>query len=91
MFSFRNNDDISPFKAPLKNPNDPKAINCDPNNGPTFGSGPDLKIASNANQVPKSMAKIDQGYQPPKSYDFDSLLAGNLYFIPQEVEVLYLE
>ena len=87
MFSFLNHDDIQPFKAPLKRPNDPQAINCDPKNGPTFGSGPDLKIASNANQGAHSMARIGQGYQPPTGYGSDFVI----YFIPEEVEVLYLE
>ena len=96
MFSFRNHDDIEPFKAPLRDPNNPQAINCDPDNCPTFGSGPDLKITSNANQIAHSMARIGQIYQPPPGYDLglaktESLLAGGLYFIPVEVEVLYLQ
>ncbi len=90
LFSLRNNDDLPPFKAPLKNDqNALYAIYRTSGYGPTFGAGHDLRISSS------SYADFGHTYQSPSGYIYggsktQSLLAGSKKFIPAEVEVLYL-
>jgi hypothetical protein len=93
LFSLRNNDDLAPFKLPLKDGNS-VAISRDSTYGPTFGLD-DLHIANNAGSNSFSLANIDDSYQAPPGYTVGkpntrSLLAGSYYFTPSEVEVLYL-
>ena len=90
LFSLRNNDDLPPFKAPLKNDqNALYAIYRTSGYGPTFGAGHDLRISSN------SFTNFGHSYQLPSGYVYGgskthSLLGGSYYFKPAEVEVLYL-
>ena len=93
MFSLRNNDDLPPFKAPLKDENDGMAIYRQNGIGPTFGGGHDFYIADHA--VSNSYTNFGDTYQPPSGYTFGqtntaSLLAGSYFFIPSEIEVLYI-
>ena len=92
LFSLRNNDDLGPFKAPLKNESDTNAILRYGSFGPCFDQ---LWIVDNAGLTSYSSADFGNRYQVPPGYTNDepntnSLLAGSLFFTPSEVEVLYL-
>ena len=92
LYSLRNNDDLGPFKAPLKNENDAYAILRRNSNGPCFY---DMWIKDNAGLTNDSYEDLGGSYQPPPGYTFrepntTSLLAGSKFFTPSEVEVLYL-
>ena len=93
LFSLRNNDDLGPFKTPLKNENTRQAIYRYNSWGPRFGD--DLHIHSNGGLNTYSWAYPGRTFQPPPGYttgehNTNSLLAGSLHFTPSEVEVLYL-
>ena len=93
LFSLRNNDDLSPFKAPLKDENDVTAIYRSVAYGPNFGF--DLEIVNNAGLNGYSKTDFGDTFQLPPGYIYDtpktqSLLAGSYKFTPAEVEVLYL-
>ena len=95
IFSLRNNDDLPPFKASLKNENDGFAIVRSHGYGPIFGSGYDLIIHNNAGSNTQSYANLGDTYKLPSGYTYrgtntQALLAGSRYFTPSEVEVLYL-
>ena len=96
IFSLRNNDNLEPFKAPLKNPDDKQAIRIEKLKGPIFGRGHDLEIGNDAGSSnTASFANFGSSYQSPRGYNFNqnntpSLLAGSFRFRPSEVEVLYL-
>ena len=95
LFSLRNNDDIYPFKAPLKDESYDGAIYGGDSYGPCFGYNNELCIKDNAGSTTRSQASFGSDYQPPtgyNKYDTDtlSLLAGSERFKPSEVEVLYL-
>jgi hypothetical protein len=92
LFSLRNNDDLAPFKLPLKEGNGDAAINRDSGEGPSFGLE-DLVIANNAGSNGFSIAYIGESYPPGYTFgqsNTRSLLAGSYYFSPSEVEVLYI-
>ena len=94
LFSLRSNDDLGPFKAPLKNKNDTYAIYRYNSLGPRFGY--EFHISSNAGQFrSSSWAHIGERYQAPPGYthgkpNTDSLLLEGKRFTPSEIEVLYL-
>ena len=95
MFSLRNNDNLEPFKAPLRDQDDMHAIRRETGNGPIFGGGHDLNIANNAGSNYYSFANLGSSYQSPPGYNFSedntkSMLAGSYNFQPSEIEVLYL-
>jgi hypothetical protein len=95
IFSLRNNDNHSPFKAPLKDENDGMAIYRQNDIGPTFGWNYDLKIADRAGSNTNSYTNFGHTYQPPSGYtsgqtNTQSLLGGSYHFSPSEIEVLYL-
>jgi hypothetical protein len=101
LFSLRNNDDLTPFKAALKNENDERAIYRNSDYAPTFGDGAglqlghDLYIAGNAGSNTPSGKEFGNNYQLPYGYtagqiNTRSLLAGSYYFNPSEIEILYL-
>ena len=87
LFSLRNNDDVPSFMAPLKSEDDKYAIQRYPKYGPIFGGGMDLCI-----KIPgKSSSSFDYSYQAPNTTtNKEYLLAGSEYFVPEEIEVLYL-
>ena len=90
MFSLRNNDDLPPFKAPLKDENSGNAIYRDNRFGPIFGGGNDLYIADHAVSNQVSYTYFGHTYQPPSGpTNTESLLVGRNPFIPSEIEVLY--
>ena len=91
LFSLRNNDDLGPFKAPLKNENNKWAIYRYNSHGPCSY---DLCIKDNAGSTNDSYADLGNNYQAPPGYthgqpNTTSLLAGSKHFTPSEVEVLY--
>jgi hypothetical protein len=96
MFSLRNNDNLEPFYAPLRDQKDLGAIRIESKKGPIFGGGHDLEIRNDAvSSNAASFANFGASYQSPPGYTFDqkkakSLLAGSFHFRPSEVEVLYL-
>ena len=95
LFSLRNNDDLGPFKAPLKYENDWWAIYRYNSYGPCFGLDYDLRIKNNAGSTTDSSTDLGFTYQAPPGYthgkpNTKSLLAGSYYFTPSEVEVFYL-
>ena len=95
IFSLRNNDDLAPFKAPLRDENDVKAIYRYSGYGPTFGGGLDLYIANNAGSNTWSYTRFGYSYQPPPGYNpgesnTRSLLPGSFRFTPLQIETLYL-
>ena len=92
LFYLRNNDDLGPFNALLKNENDWLAICRDNSYVPCFF---DLCITDNAGLTSDSWTDLDRKYQAPSGYtawepNTTSLLAGSEYFTPSEIEVLYL-
>ena len=95
LFSLRNNDDLAPFKAPLRDENGWAAIYRSSGYGPTFGVGHDLYIADNARSNTDSYTYFGYYYQSPPGYNLgeskrSSLLPGSKYFTPSQIEVLYL-
>ena len=95
LFSLRNNDNLAPFKAPLKNNAHRNDIYRKGGYGPTFGSGHDLHIANDARSNANSYANIGHTYEAPSGYthcqaNTRSLLAGSYHFTPSKVEILYL-
>ena len=95
MFSLRHDDDLAPFKAPLKDENDMRAISRNSEYGPTFGKGIDLRIHDNAGSNTLCFSRFGYSYQPAPGYTdgetiTGTLLAGSYNFSPSEIEVLYL-
>ena len=90
LFSLRNDDNLQPFKLPLKDKNNVQAILPRRDYGPTFGISTtfQLLISDNA-RYENSFALIGDVYQPPDAYR-QTLLAGSEVFKPSEVEVLYI-
>ena len=95
LFSLRNNDDLAPFKAPLRDENDVTAIYRSGRAGPIFGEGYDLYIYDNAGSNAYSYTNFGRSYQLPPGYTHGEtntslLLAGSEYFSPSQTEILYL-
>ena len=96
IFSLRNNDNLEPFYAPLRDQKDTGAIRIESMKGPIFGRGHDLEIGNDAvSSNTASVANFGDSYQSPPGYTFgqsntQSLLAGSFRFRSSEVEVLYL-
>ncbi|XP_028405398.1 uncharacterized protein LOC114527885 isoform X2 [Dendronephthya gigantea] len=93
VFSFRNKDNLSPFKANVYQ-NNGNAIYTNIGYGPTFGGGHDFYIATNAKSSTSSYSNFGHTYLPPSGYSYASgntraLLAGSYRFRPSEVEVYY--
>jgi hypothetical protein len=62
-FSVRNNDNLEPFKAPLRYQNDERAIRIESVKGPIFGAGHDLEIGDDAGSNTNSLADFGSSYQ----------------------------
>ena len=91
IFSLRNKEDLSPFKAPLKDQNTPYAIYTYRTYGPVFGEGHDLFISNNAALNTYSKTNFNHSYQAPSGVsDTSTILAGTKYFQPSEIEVFYI-
>jgi hypothetical protein len=91
IFSVRNKENLSPFKAPLKDQNTPFAIYTYHSYGPVFGEGHDLFISNNAASNTRSYTNFNHNYQAPSGVsDTSTILAGTNYFQPSEIEVFYI-
>jgi hypothetical protein len=92
IFSLRNKENLSPFKAPLKDQNTKYAIFAKNSYGPTFGGGPDLYISNAAASNTNSATNFNNYYQAPSGQvsDTSTILAGTKYFQPSEIEVFYM-
>lgn len=95
LFSFRNNENIPPFKSSLKDDQTPHAIYRHSTHGPVFGGGHDVHIGDKAAYRSNSYINFGHTYRLPSGYtdhhhNKASLLAGSKYFTPSEVEVFYL-
>ena len=93
LFSLKNKDNLPPFKAPVYQ-NHQYAIYSTPGYGPSFGGGNDLHISNNSHVNQQSYTNFGGTYQAPAGYvsntpQTESLLAGSLYFTPNEVEIFY--
>ena len=85
---------MQPFKRPIINRQNGKAIYCTPSYGATFGLGHDLYIYNNANPNQSSYSNPGRTYQTPAGYQYNtsqtqSLFAGSGNFTPTEIEVFY--
>ena len=92
LFSLRSKDNLGPFKCPIYDQRQDKAVWCYSLCGAIFGGGPDLHISSNANTNLLSFTNLGNTYRPPDGYEPDTpqtraLLAGSYKFTPTEVEV----
>ena len=92
LFSLRNKDNLRPFKCPIYDKRNDKAILGYHLSGATFGYGFDLFICSNANTNQESYTNLGDTYRPPYGYESDTpqtraLLAGSCKFTPTEIEV----
>ena len=89
IFSLRNKEGLGPFKSMVTNSSD--AIVRYSSHGPTFGGGPDLHIANDANSNDNSLTYFGTSYSVPSGVqDLHTILAGTNPFTPDEVEVFYL-
>ena len=87
LCSFLNNDNLPPFKSPLKDGMAEYAIWRSNDRGPIFGAGYDMRVPDD------SYSQFGRTYQLPPGYTYaspeaQSLLAGSFRFSPSEVEVL---
>ena len=92
LFSLRNKDNLRPFKCPVYDNQNGRAIYCFIVYGAVFGDGCDLFISSNANTNQDSYANLGKTYRPPDGYKPKTartrvLLAGSYKFTPTEIEV----
>ena len=91
IFSLRNKECLSPFKAPLKDQNIWNAIYTYNSYGPIFGVGYDIYIYNNSASNTHSYTNFNHGYQAPSGVsDTSTILAGTYKFQPSEIEVFYI-
>ena len=88
IFSISNKEELDPFVSEVRRPS--AAIYRKSGFGPAFG--PDIYIANNANSDSYSFASLGRYYPAPAAVqDPDTILAGTYGFLPDEVEVFYLD
>ena len=88
IFSISNKEGLDPFVSEVRKPDG--AIYRGSGYGPWFGF--DIYIADYANSNSRSFASLGRFYPAPAAVqDPDTILAGTLYFSPDEVEVFYLD
>ena len=88
IFSISNKEELDPFVREVRRPYG--AIYRWSGDGPAFGV--DIYIANNANSNSHSQARLGSYYPAPAAVqDPDTILAGTLFFSPDEVEVFYLD
>ena len=89
IFSLRNKEGLGPFKSLVTDPS--KAIYRDSHLGPTFGQAHDIVIANNANSNNDSYTYFGESYSVPSgAQKWDTILAGTMFFSPDDWEVFYL-
>ena len=90
IFSLNNNEGLAPFVSKVKKEYSGYVIYRRSSHGPRFGR--DVIIRDNANSNSNSRARLGYYYSvPPAVQDVHTVLAGTLYFSPNEVEVFYLD
>ena len=90
VFSLNNNEGLEPFVSKVKKKNSRYAIYRSSSIGPSFASG--VYIDDNADSNSNSRARLGYRYSVPSAVqDGRTVLAGTLYFSPDEVEVFYLD
>ena len=88
IFSISNKEELDPFVSKVEWSE--RAIYRGPWHGPLFGD--DIYIANNANSNSYSQALLGLTYAAPAAVqDPKTILAGTLFFSPDEVEVFYLD
>ena len=88
IFSISNKEELDPFVSEVRGPGE--AIYRRSGSGPWFGQ--DIYIANKANSNRLSAARLDWIYPAPAAVQNpDTILAGTLFFSPDEVEVFYLD
>ena len=88
IFSISNKEELDPFVSEVRSPGG--AIYRGSAYGPVFGA--DILIANNSNSNSYSRARLGSYYPAPAAVqDPDTILAGTLFFSPDEVEVFYLD
>ncbi|XP_073250321.1 uncharacterized protein [Porites lutea] len=88
IFSINNKEELDPFVSEVRRPD--RAIYRWSRYGPVFGY--DIFIANNANSNSRSYTVLGRYYPAPAAVqDPNTILAGTLYFSPDEVEVFYLD
>ena len=88
IFSISNKEELDPFVSEVRSPD--TAIYRWSGSGPVFGS--DIYIVNNANSSSYSEAGLGLSYPVPAAVqDRYTILAGTEYFLPDEVEVFYLD
>ena len=89
IFSISNKEELDPFVSEVRRPSE--AIYRWSGSGPGFGMS-NIYIANNSNSNGRSYARLGRAYPAPAAVqDPDTILAGTLYFSPDEVEVFYLD
>lgn len=80
-----------PFKADVTPAKSNRAIYCDANNGPSFGSGLDIYISNNSNAGAENYSNFSLSYVHPDyaygSTQAKSILAGSYNFKVSDIEV----
>ncbi|XP_028392186.1 E3 ubiquitin-protein ligase TRIM33-like [Dendronephthya gigantea] len=94
LFSLKNKENMRPFKCPIKDGENDRAISCHRDWGAVFGGGNDLFISTHANICQSSYSKLGDTYQPPPGYkpgapETRALLAGSCKLTPSEIEVFH--
>ena len=88
IFSISNKEEMDPFVSKVEWSE--RAIYRGSWSGPLIGD--DIYIGDNANSYSYSLARLGDYYPAPAAVqDPNTILAGTLYFSPDEVEVFYLD
>ena len=90
IFSLNNNEGLAPFVSKVERKYSGVAILRRSDYGPRFGV--DVFIRDNADSNDNSIARLGINYSvPPAVQNSRTVLAGTVYFSPDEVEVFYLD
>lgn len=90
IFSLNNTEGLAPFVSKVKKEFTGDAIYRNSSSGPRFGI--DVIIVDNADSSGLSRARLNFLYSvPPAVKVWSTVLAGTLFFSPNEVEVFYLD
>ncbi|KAK2569435.1 BTB/POZ domain-containing protein KCTD21 [Acropora cervicornis] len=91
LFSLSNPSGLNSTKMSLLPEKMDQAIHCCSNYGPTFGAGPDLRIANNPNSNSACSARLSNCYQLPAGQKANTFFTGAETFNLTELEVFSFE
>ena len=91
LFSLSNPSGLNSTKMSLLPEKMDQAILCCSNYGPTFGTGPDLRIANNPNNSNACSAHLSNSYQLPAGQKATTFFTGGETFSLTELEVFSFE